>query len=985
MHKRGKKLILLFLLMLIMFFGVNREVFAEEEKETLQVILVNSDAYGYITYENDVLGGYYVEYLEEISQYTGWEYEYRVVSDEDLLMSIVTRKDYDLMVGITYKPESEKYYFDYPNYPLVNREVMLATTKDHSELIDVDLQSLSGIKVGYVNTTYNQELIERFKSYCFSNNITYSMGTEGDDIIQLVEVPDDERFTLLGTGDVDAIFTVDSLTLQHNLYEAVTFGTTPMYIVEPRGRRQYIDKLNTALAAINNQDDSFEERLYDKYFAVNEQGKLVFSKEELAIMEKEQCFKVAMVENFAPYSYEHDGVWSGVAVEVCEEITRMTNGKISFEYVGYKNFDEATQAVSNGDVSIFGIADSFSNVIKFINNKSSTYYTDYFYMYHNKNVSEIKENPTFAVGQDFMEEELHKLGINNGDNIVGADSLTDTLHMVNEGEADFTVGLQAMAGYYTSYYRLENVSALSAAPLCECSFAFAYNDTVDSDVRKIINRCISYINEEDINSYISAVTLTEHKDFTLMDYIKANWSLVAILLIVVFSIACAVLAFGIRTIYKKSKRIYRMLYYDDVTDGISHLKFEEEVAKLAEEQPEKYYILFVDISSFKYINDVFGYDMGNQVLVSVEEFMQKLAGDYPHARMYADHFVGILPYEDKKVLSNRLRTMLGEFDKQSAKNHTEFNVFLKMGVYEWDAVNDAKADIMQIVNLANYATDSIKYLSKSEYRFYTSQLHDEILKQQEIEKDMHRAMEDGEFIAYYQSKYDIVTKKIIGAEALVRWKHKKKGLLPPGIFIPIFEKNGFVVELDFCVFTQVCEFIAGRIEKGLKIYPISCNFSREHFFREDFIERLMEIVELYKVPTEYIEIEITETIATSDFDVLVGKVEELKQNGFKISIDDFGSGYSCIQLLYKLPIDALKFDRVFVTQQNVNQKEEDINRSIIHICHNNNVKVICEGIETVEQQEYIKSYDCRYGQGYLYSKPVEKETFIRMLDENEAF
>jgi len=981
------RLIICYIIGITIFMGAEGSVCAEEaQAEPLRVILVNYDGYGYIIQDNNEIGGYFVEYLEKIARYTGWKYDYEVVSDEDRLMAITQQKDYDLMVGVPYDEESKRNYFEYPNKELANRRLLLATTKEHSDLTEDALRTKKSIKVGYTKNVHNEELVNKFKSYCFSNGIAYTEEGDGAEKqgVYMVEVPDRERFKLLKAGEIDAVFTVDSLALRHNLYAVADFGTQPLYVVAPKGKTEYIEELNQVFSILEGQGDDYEKRLYEKYFKANYQSRLVFSEEEKAFLTTPRNFVVAMTDYCAPYCYvDNKGEWKGATVEVLNEITRMTEGAFTFSFVRFDNAIAATDAVVKGEADILGLANSSLEIMKIAGNRSSNYCTDYFYLYKNKASKEGLSEATCVIKSDMTVDRLKELGVDSSGMVIKTGSVIDALGMVNSGKADITIALQSVADYYMNYYQWNEIAAVGT-PVQTMSFCFAYNASVDSMTRHIFNRCISYVDKEMLDRYIMECILTEHKEYTVGDFIRSHWSLVGMVLLVFFSLASLLLAYIVITLRKKNRRIKHMLNYDDVTGGISRLKFEQEVLELIEDKRERYYIIFADISSFKYINDVFGYAVGNQVLVQVEAFMRRLTKGYPSARMYADHFVGLHSFEKKEAFEADLHRELEAFDKECAERYMEFNVFLKLGIYEWDVLNQPKAELMQIVNLANYATDTIKNLSHSEYRFYTLELHNGILMQQEIESDMHRAMTEGEFVAYYQPKYDILTEQIVGAEALVRWKHKSKGLMSPAVFVPIFEKNGFIIDVDFCVLTQVCKLLAERMEKGKKLYTISCNFSRQHFVGKGFVERMVEIVEQYKVPPCYIEVEITETIATSDFEELFDAVKALKDKGFKISIDDFGSGYSCIQLLYKLPIDVLKFDRVFVLEQNVNKKEADINRSIIQMCHNNGIKVICEGVETSEQREFVKSYDCRYVQGYLYSKPVDEESFVEMLEKGNA-
>lgn len=992
MHKRKKKHqgVMVFGLLCCMFCfflisGIRVSAVQQTQEETdaqvVRVVLTNYDDTGFVVMDHNELSGYYMDYLNEIAKYTNWQYEVRAVSDDEELLNIVETGDYDLMVGIRYMEDAEKNYFNYPAVSMGVKHLVLATSKEHVEISTDNLSTLMGITVGTRDTAYSKQLREKFKSYCYANDLKYVEESDVpyDQGMNLIEVGDEERFEMLQDGRLDALITSDSMALANNLYVVATFGEMPFYAVSPKGDDHLTVQLEEAIQSIKNVDSTFEDRLYEKYFAPNFKREMTLSEEELEYLEIQRNLKVAVWDTCAPYMYLNDsGRWSGIAVEVFGEISEMTSGKISFEFVSCADSFAAREALEKGEADILGMTFTSVDAMERGDNRSCSYYTDYFSIYRNQNSVKSLEEAKIAVKKDMADNMLQSFGVKDTSGVIRVEDVVEALNAVNSGKADITFALQNVSDYYINYYQLNRITELDLVK-SDISVCCLYNDSMDEILKNICNKCIANVDTEILERSITEYMLLDHKKLSLTDYIKTNRSGFTTVFIVLLFAAIAGLIIVVITISNKSQKIYEMLYRDDVTQDSSYLKFEEEVKQLISEQKvkEQYYIIFADISSFKYINDVFGYEVGNQVLCFVGKAMKEITNGFPTARMYADHFVGICLYEEKELLEKRLTGQLHEFSVKASEAFPDFNIFLKIGIYTWNTQREM--EIRQLVNLANYASDNISNQSKSEFSFYTMELHDKILCRQEIEKDMHRAMEAGEFVAYFQPKYDVVKDEIIGAEALVRWKHSTKGLISPGIFVPIFEDNGFIIEVDFCIFEQVCRLLAERMKNGQKLYTISCNFSRRHFQRPEFVERLMGIVDKYQVQPEYIEIEITETVATDDFNMLIETVRELKSYGFKISIDDFGSGYSCIQLLYKLPIDVLKLDRVFVVEQDVNGTEEDINRSIVHICHNHNIRIICEGVETNQQKEFVLSYGCRYVQGFLYSRPVDRRTFLSML------
>lgn len=955
---------------------------AQAKQRVLKVVLTDYDDEGFVVQEADGgdLSGYYVEYLEEIAKYTGWNYEYLAVSERSELERIAVEQDFDLMIGVDYSKESEELYFEYPESAMGSRHLVLASLKSNSRLDAENSATLKGIRVGVSQTAVNVQLEEKFISYCFTNELecVKDSPTSFNRGINLISVSEQERFELLEKGELDAVITSDSMALLHNLLVVDTFGRMPFYTVAAKGETGLLKELEQALNSITGQDSQYEERLYNKYFASNLQSELSFQGEAEEFLQTEHVYRVAMWDGCAPYGYRNDdGEWSGLSVLMFDEISRMTDGKISFEYVSCEDSFQANQYISEGRVDILGYTFSMVNAAERGDKRSKRYYTDYFCLFSNMEQNRNPEKLRIAVKKDMTDGLLKSLGAPENAEIIRVENAAEALLLVDQGEADITFALRNVGDYYMNYYRLQHLQVFEASKN-EISFCSVFGPGMEPVAREICNMCIAHLDGQLLDRCITETILTDHRNQGVREYIRAHWAEFVSAAAVILVFAVALLLLVVFIISGKSRKIYRMLYHDEITGGISFLKFEEEVRALTEGGSSKYYIFFGDISSFKYINDVFGYAVGDCVLEKVKELFGRLAGEYPYARMYADHFVAVHPFEEKEKLEKRLQALLQEFATGSAEQFNGFNVFLKIGIYLWDT--SSQSDIRQCVNLACYAADTMSDLFRSDYCFYTMEMHDKILARQEIEKDMHRAMAAGEFVAYFQPKYDIIAGKIIGAEALVRWLHRTRGLISPGRFIPVFEKNGFILELDLCMFRQVCAFLAERIAQGKELYVISCNFSRRHFRQSDFAEQLLDVVEQYQVPACYLEIEITETVATSDFDMLIQTVKQLKEYGFKISIDDFGSGYSCIQLLYKLPLDVLKLDRVFVAMQESSQTEEDVNHSIVNICRNNDIQIICEGVETQEQKRFVESYGCRFVQGFLYSRPVDRSTFVRMLD-----
>ncbi|WP_131000638.1 putative bifunctional diguanylate cyclase/phosphodiesterase, partial [Clostridioides difficile] len=421
---------------------------------------------------------------------------------------------------------------------------------------------------------------------------------------------------------------------------------------------------------------------------------------------------------------------------------------------------------------------------------------------------------------------------------------------------------------------------------------------------------------------------------------------------------------------------------DPLTGADSIDKFKINSNKLfAKNNPEEYALFYIDVDKFKYINDMFGYDMGNDTLIHISNTIaSELKEDEIFARVSADHFVLLIKYKTDDDIKTRLNNIYNKVQILSNPKINYYKLILDCGIYK---ISKSDNDINTIMDRANTARKTIKGGHKNSFAFYDKEMHKKILKEKEIENSMVDALNNGEFIVYFQPKYSLSDYQIIGAEALVRWDNPQKGLIPPIEFIPVFERNGFIVNIDFYVFEEVCKKIREWMDEGQKVVPISVNLSRMHFVNSNFIEEFKLIVDKYKIPTRLIELELTETAVLDNIEGLLDTMNNLKEKGFVISMDDFGTGYSSLNLLKELPVDILKLDRAFFTEKDESNNEKIVISNVIKMAKELKMKVISEGVETISQVEFLKQIGCDMVQGYLFSKPMPVKEFEKIAFKKE--
>lgn len=389
-------------------------------------------------------------------------------------------------------------------------------------------------------------------------------------------------------------------------------------------------------------------------------------------------------------------------------------------------------------------------------------------------------------------------------------------------------------------------------------------------------------------------------------------------------------------------------------------------------------IICVDIKNFKYINDSQGYDVGDMLLREFANYVRDTSlGKQIWARTSADNFVTLIPYENAEQLKEYIISTMERFAEEENRKHVAFNIGISAGIY---MLKEKEIDFMAAIDNANIARKLVKNSSVDSCAFYDDNMEQEIRKEQMVISNMHSALDNEEFQVFLQPKIDLVSSSISGAEALVRWKRSDGTMLPPNDFIPLFERNGFVVKLDFYIYEQVCKLLKRWKENGMKIVPISVNVSRVHLYHDDFLDKVLDLVKEYDVEPWMIEFELTESIFLNNTVTAITVMKELRKLGFCVSIDDFGAGYSSLNLLKDMRTDVLKLDKEFFRAGDMQEEERIIVSSIISMAKQLNMKVLSEGVETQMQSDFLKTVECDMAQGYLYAKPLPVKEFELLLE-----
>lgn len=427
---------------------------------------------------------------------------------------------------------------------------------------------------------------------------------------------------------------------------------------------------------------------------------------------------------------------------------------------------------------------------------------------------------------------------------------------------------------------------------------------------------------------------------------------------------------------EKARELRYTLEHDELTGILVEKAFMEQMAKRLETvKPEEYCLVYLDIYKFKLINEMFGYDKADELLKAMAEELSKLAEnkDGLCGRISADKFIVFLP--NQQDIINEFYTK-----KLRKKRIIPSEIYLHYGIY---IIRDTKKPIAQMIDCAQLAQKEVKGNYDNCVNFYDEKLKQKILREQEIINTMAKALEEREFVTYLQPQYDYKTGAITGAEALVRWISSTKGFVSPGDFIPIFETNGFIIKLDEYVWEEACRQIRDWIDRGYPPVPISINVSRVDLLEGAVADKLVGLIEKYNLTSDLLRVEITESAYIDNPQKLIMEITRLRDEGFVIEMDDFGSGYSSLNILKDVPISVLKTDLKFLTDTGVSNSKYKILEVITQMAYHMGLKVIAEGVETKEQADYLQSIGCRMMQGYYFSKPVPIWEFEQLAYHNE--
>ena len=434
-------------------------------------------------------------------------------------------------------------------------------------------------------------------------------------------------------------------------------------------------------------------------------------------------------------------------------------------------------------------------------------------------------------------------------------------------------------------------------------------------------------------------------------------------------------------IYRNNRRrLEYIAFVDAVTGGMNNAAFCLKLREtLKNARRNEYTVAVINIRNFKMINESFGTHEGDRTLHYCMQILRKNVKEGEiAARGNADDFFLCLKEGNRNIVAARLQEIVREINSFNENLENPYHLSFRQGAY---LIDEPDLDSTIIQDRVMTACMNQQEFGENSCVFYDICFTQKMKQEHELNAMFRGALENGDFKVYFQPKVSLEDEKTAGAEALVRWQHPEEGMISPGDFIPLFEKNGNICRLDCYVFEEVCRTIDRWRREGRKLFPVSVNLSRQHFKRNDFLNQFADVAAKYRIPEGLLELELTESIFFDDNSIAMVResINRMHELGFKCSLDDFGSGFSSLGLLKEFDVDTIKLDRLFCLDMS-KPKAEDVVECLIDLAGRLKVKTVAEGIETQEQIDFLKQIHCDMVQGFFYSRPLRAEEFEEWAD-----
>lgn len=955
-----KKIILsgsIFLWMLCFIFVVSgRDIYAAEDR-VVKVAFFPMDGY-HIINEDGNYDGMDVAYLNALCEYTDWEIEYVPCDSWEEALQLLSNQKVNLVGSAQYSAERAQIY-QYADLASGYTFGVIATNPE-STIAYEDFTAMQQITFGMV------------ENYVRKNEFIQYLRDHGINAPSVIEYPSTAALQdALSAGEIDAL--VHTFTeIKEGQRLIGRFAPKPFYYITYQGNDDVMRELNQATADLKMNRPELETELMNKfYYSRFDKTSLLTTRENEYIAAQKKVV-IGYLDGFYPFSYEEDGEFKGLTRELVEN--GICEAGLEAEYRKMQDRMAARTALQNGEIDILAYCADTEDVLNEYQLTKACDYANVPLVVVTEKDRDIEAIDTLAT-VSFLTDKVGEAVQTEVTKVLTYDTQQECIDVLKEAAVDAVF----CDGYLAEYllrteFHYENLQIKSVFS-SEHKISMAIREE-DKLLMNIIKKTIPTIDSKRINMY-----MLKENTYPLVSIINfvQKYSLWIISVLIICIIMVIVVALHM---IRDSQKIQKLMYQDAKIDiwNLNYLIYWGE-HKLLPERKTKYAVAYLNLDQFRRYNIIYGWNAGEHLLEGIAEILVKNTDAKTEicARDQGDRFVMLLSYTAKDAFVERVQTIKGDVEKWIVAD-TDNHMMLKIGVYY---LPEDGSDLRLAVNYANQALEYSGNNNDNEIKTYNEGLESLIKERHEREKLLDSVDINKDFVAYYQPKVDIRNGKIVGAEALVRFLDPTAGgaVRAPGFFVPYYEQIGRITEIDFFVFESVCKMLRRRLDAGLPVVTISCNFSRMHFIKPGFPEHFMEIIDRYQISKNLIEIEITETLIVEELQQHMVKqtLDSLKEKGIRLSIDDFGAGYSSLGIFEQIPASVIKLDRSFLLNQEDHNRQVKIMRGIVKLGEELEAQIVCEGVETEEDVTLMKEIGANVAQGYFYSKPIPEAAFEEKL------
>ena len=955
-----KKIIMsgsIFLWMLCFIFVVSgRDIYAAEDR-VVKVAFFPMDGY-HIINEDGNYDGMDVAYLNALCEYTDWEIEYVPCDSWEEALQLLSNQKVDLVGSAQYSAERTQIY-QYADLASGYTFGVIATNPE-STIAYEDFTAMQQITFGMV------------ENYVRKNEFIQYLRDHGINAPSVIEYPSTAALQdALSAGEIDAL--VHTFTEVKEGQRLIgRFAPKPFYYITYQGNDDVMRELNLATADLKMNRPELETELMNKfYYSRFDKTSLLTTRENEYIAAQKKVV-IGYLDGFYPFSYEEDGEFKGLTRELVEN--GICEAGLEAEYRKMQDRMAARTALQNGEIDILAYCADTEDVLNEYQLTKACDYANVPLVVVTEKDRDIEAIDTLAT-VSFLTDKVGEAVQTEVTKVLTYDTQQECIDVLKEAAVDAVF----CDGYLAEYllrteFHYENLQIKNVFS-SEHKISMAIREE-DKLLMNIIKKTIPTIDSKRINMY-----MLKENTYPLVSIINfvQKYSLWIISVLIICIIMVIVVALHM---IRDSQKIQKLMYQDAKIDiwNLNYLIYWGE-HKLLPERKTKYAVAYLNLDQFRRYNIIYGWNAGEHLLEGIAEILVKNTDTKTEicARDQGDRFVMLLSYTAKDAFVERVQTIKGDVEKWIVAD-TDNHMMLKIGVYY---LPEDGSDLHLAVNYANQALEYSGNNNDNEIKTYNEGLESLIRERHEREKLLDSVDINKDFVAYYQPKVDIRNGKIVGAEALVRFLDPTAGgaVRAPGFFVPYYEQIGRITEIDFFVFESVCKMLRRRLDAGLPVVTISCNFSRMHFIKPGFPEHFMEILDRYQISKDLIEIEITETLIVEELQQHMVKqtLDSLKEKGIRLSIDDFGAGYSSLGIFEQIPASVIKLDRSFLLNQEDHNRQIKIMRGIVKLGEELEAQIVCEGVETEEDVTLMKEIGANVAQGYFYSKPIPEAAFEEKL------